>query len=167
MTEPDGMNQPLGAALRRAWVGYQRRMDHEMAAAGFGDRRFPDGRVLRICARSDDVTISKIGRELGITRQGASKVVAGLRLRKYVTVNPSATSGREKFVQLTPLAVEYLGALRTAARTIERDLRLELGDERVDSLRLLLDALGGEDQPLLRDYLRRASHLRRFDGTED
>lgn len=166
MTEPDETQKTLGANLRRAWVGYQRRMDHEMAAVGFGDRRFPDGRVLRICSRSDDVTISKIGRELGITRQGASKVVAGLRDRRYVTVNPSVTSGREKVVQLTPLALEYLGAQRAAARTIERELRLELGDEGVDSLSLLLDALGGEDQPLLRDYLRQASHLGRFDGTE-
>lgn len=167
MTESDERQQTLGAALRRAWVGYQRRMDREMAAAGFGDRGFPDGRVLRSCSRSDDVTISKIGRELGITRQGASKVVAGLRERKYVTVNPSATSGREKVVQLTPLALQYLEAQRTAARTIERELQLELGDGWVDSLRLLLDALGGGDQPSLRDYLRQTSHLGRIDGTED
>jgi len=166
MTAPDETQKSLGANLRRAWVGYQRRMDDEMAAAGFDDRRFPDGRVLRICSRSDEVTISKIGRELGITRQGASKVVAGLRDRKYVTVNPSATSGREKVVQLTPLAFEYLGAQRAAARTIERGLRLELGDELVDSLGRLLDALGGEDQPSLRDYLWQSSRLGRFDGTQ-
>ena len=40
----------LGAALRRAWVGYQRRLDQEIATAGFADRGFPDGRVLRMCS---------------------------------------------------------------------------------------------------------------------
>ena len=37
----------LGAALRQAWVGYHRRLDEAMAAAGFDDHGFPDGRVLR------------------------------------------------------------------------------------------------------------------------
>ena len=86
---------PLGPALRQAWVGYQRRLDEAMAAAGFDDRGFPDRRVLRMCPiRRDDV--SEIGRELGITRQGAAKVVASLRDRRYVTVTASDTSGREK-----------------------------------------------------------------------
>src|SRR5579859_7795430 len=89
----------LAAALRRAWLGYQLRLDEGLAAAGFGDRGFPDGRVLRICAANPDgTTISQIGRELGITRQGASKTVASLRERRYVIVTPSATSGREKIV---------------------------------------------------------------------
>jgi hypothetical protein len=50
-------------------VGYRRQLDQELAAAGFGDRGFPDGRVLRLCGGAADVTISHIGRELGITRQ--------------------------------------------------------------------------------------------------
>jgi hypothetical protein len=70
--------EPLASvpALRQAWVGYQRRLDEQMATAGFEDRGFPDGLVLRICSRTPGVTISQIGRELGITRQGAAKVVA-------------------------------------------------------------------------------------------
>ena len=47
-----------------------------MAEAGFGERKFPDGRVLRVCSGRAGSTISAIGRELGITRQGASKVVS-------------------------------------------------------------------------------------------
>jgi DNA-binding MarR family transcriptional regulator len=38
------------------------------------------------------------------TRQGASKIVASLRDRRYVTISDSATSGREKVVKLTPRA---------------------------------------------------------------
>ena len=71
----------LGPALRRAWVGYQRRLDRAMADAGFDERRFPDGRVLRLCSRPAGSTISSIGRELGITRQGAGKVVSHLHDR--------------------------------------------------------------------------------------
>jgi DNA-binding MarR family transcriptional regulator len=147
----------LGRALRQAWVGYQRRLDEEIAAGGFGDRRFPDRRVLRICARAGETTIAQIGRELEITRQGAAKLVASLRDRAYLTVEPSATSGREKTVRLTPRATEYLEAHRTAARRIERQVLAEVGPEAFESLARLLQALGGEEQPRMFDYLRRSA----------
>jgi DNA-binding MarR family transcriptional regulator len=143
----------LGPALRRAWIGYQRRLDDEMAAAGFGERGFPDGRVLRMC-RAAPTTTAQIGRELGITRQGASKVVARLQERGYVQLQPSPTSAREKTVSITPRAIAYLDTQRNAARRIERRLRRELGDAAFDALASLLDALGGADQPPMRDDLR-------------
>lgn len=145
----------LGRALARAWVGYQRRLDEQMTAAGFA-RALPDGRVLRICASSSEPTISKIGRELGITRQGASKLIAGLRDRGYVTLAPSPADGREKLVELTPRAIEYLGAQRRAARNVERRLRAEIGQDAFERLFALLEAVGGHEQPRIGDYLRKA-----------
>jgi DNA-binding MarR family transcriptional regulator len=158
-TEPPAGQVGLGGALRRAWVGYQRRLDEQLAAAGFDDRRFPDGRVLRICSNSKEATISQIGRQLGITRQGASKIVASLRDRRYVTVSASTTSGREKLVRLTPRAIEYLATQRKAARGIERELQAELGTEVFDGLHRLLETLGGDEQPRMSDYLRTRSNL--------
>jgi DNA-binding MarR family transcriptional regulator len=130
-------------------------LDEQMTAAGYA-RTLPDGRVLRICARSTEPTISYIGRELGITRQGASKLVAGLRDRGYVTLRRSRTDGREKLVELTPLADDYLAARRRAARNIERRLRAELGADGFESLFQLLEAIGGDEQPRMSDYLRDA-----------
>ena len=153
-----GRRRPaLGPALRRAWVGYQQRLDQEMAAAGFPDRGFPDGRVLRLCARSDDVTAAQIGRELGITRQGAGKIVADLRDRGYVVLGSSPGDARQKVLALTPHARDYLAAQRAAARRIEQELAERVGSEAVESLFALLEALGGEEDRLrMRDYLRRA-----------
>ena len=145
----------LGPGLRQAWIGYQRRLDDAMAAAGFDDRGFPDTRVLRMCADPAEMTVSEIGRQLGMTRQGAAKVVASLRDRKYVTVTASKTSGREKVVKLTPRAVEYLETFRKVTRRIERQLRNEIGADAFDALARLLDALGGASQPRMRDYLQR------------
>ena len=144
----------LGVALRQAWVGYRRQLDHELAGAGFGDRGFPDGRVLRLCSDASDVTISQIGRELGITRQGASKIVASLSDRGYVILSPSPTDGREKIVKPTRRAIEFLAAQREAARRIEARIHSELGADALDGLYRLLDALGEEDPPRLADYLR-------------
>ena len=152
----------LGTALRRAWIGYQQRLDRAMADAGFDERRFPDGRVLRLCSEPAGSTISNIGRELGMTRQGASKLVSHLQDRGYVSVADSATSRREKAVTLSELGSQYLGAQRSAVRSIERDLRAELGEtglgeEGLDVLYQLLDVLdGGDDQVRMRTYLSNA-----------
>jgi DNA-binding MarR family transcriptional regulator len=146
----------LGAALRQAWVGYQRQLDEEMAVAGFSDRRFPDGRVLHLCAQREIVTASDIGRELGMTRQGAGKIVAALQDRGYITLRSSSGDRREKVLRLTPRARAYLDAQRAATRKIERDLRKQMGVMGFESLITLLDALSGEDPPRMREYLRRA-----------
>ncbi len=143
----------LGPLLRRAWVGYQRRLDREMAAAGFDDRTFPDMRVLRMC-RASPMTIAGIGRELGITRQGAAKVVTALQERGYVRVEPSATSGREKIVILTPRADKLLDAQRDAVRRIDRELRRRLGPDATGALRVLCDELAPDDGAGMRDYFR-------------
>jgi DNA-binding MarR family transcriptional regulator len=156
----------LGSALRRAWVGYQRRLDEEMEAAGFPDRGFPDGRVLRLCARSDQVTASSIGRELGISRQGAAKIVGSLRDAGFVTLTASSRDEREKVVTLSPRARDYLAAQRTAARRIERDLREHVRPQAFEGLWTLLDALGGaEEQPRMRDYLRHAVRFADVEGS--
>jgi DNA-binding MarR family transcriptional regulator len=149
----------LGPALRRAWIGYQLRLDTAMADAGFGERRFPDGRVLRLCSGQSGSTISAIGRELGITRQGASKIVGHLRDRGYVEVADSATSRREKSVTLTSRGNEYLQAQRVAARRIEEELAATLGEQGVSSLFALLDALGDGESVRMRTYLRRSSRF--------
>ena len=131
----------LGSALRRALAGYRRCLDQELAAAGFADRRFPEGRVLRMCAGPGEITISDIGRGLGISRQGASKIIAGLRDRGYVVVTPSTADGREKILTLTPRAAEYLMALHAAAGLIEARLRDEIGADGVEYLFRFLDVI--------------------------
>jgi DNA-binding MarR family transcriptional regulator len=102
-------------------------------------------------------TISAIGRELGITRQGASKVVGHLSDRGYVSVADSPTSKREKSVILTSRGSDYLKAQRTAARRIEDELRAEFGDAALSGLFALLDALDHGEQTRLRTYLQRSA----------
>ena len=156
----DGPQQPaLGTALRRAWVGYRMRLDREMAAAGFADRSLPDGRILHLCAAPDGVSVSEVGRQLGITRQGASKAVARLHERGYVELRPSPEDRREKVARLTERAEGYLAAQRRANAALARRLRNEVGDEAIDALYRLLSALGPEDVPRMRDYLRSAGAL--------
>jgi DNA-binding MarR family transcriptional regulator len=147
----------IGAALRRAWLGYQLRLDTAMADAGFGERKFPDGRVFRLCSNQGGSTISAIGRELGITRQGAGKVVDHLRDRGYVTVGDSAVSRREKSVVLTARGIDYVRAQRTAVNVIEDELRRELGEAGFTALFALVNALDPGEQTRMSTYLQRST----------
>jgi DNA-binding MarR family transcriptional regulator len=130
-----------------------------MVEAGFGEREFPDSRVLRLCSGQAGSTISAIGRELGVTRQGASKVVAHLRDRGYVVVADSTTSKREKSVVLTARGIDYLAHQHAAARSIEDELRVELGKEVFSAVGALLDALAVGEEVRMRAYLRRSSSI--------
>ena len=147
-------SRPLGASLRRAWVGYQMALDAEMTDAGFADRRLPDRRVLRLCAGADDVTISDIGRSMGISRQAASKIVAALGERGYVTVSVSVSDGREKIVTLTPRANEYLAAQRADARRVKRRVRAELGTDAFEAVQQLVAVLSPDEDVRMRVYIR-------------
>lgn len=147
----------LGPALRHAWLGYQLLLDAAMADGGFGERKFPDGRVLRLCSEPTGSTISGIGRELGITRQGAGKVVGNLRDLGYVQVADSKTSAREKSVTITSRGAEYLAAQGRSARAIESQLHAELGDAGFSALKKLLAALSQGEQVRMRTYLSRST----------
>lgn len=149
--------QSVAPLLRRAWVGYQLRLDEKMARAGFDDRVVPDGRVLRMCT-GDGASISQIGRALAITRQGAGKMVASLVERGYVSSRASATSGREKVVTLTERGRAYLVALRRSRQSIDRELRRALGPAPLAALERLTAHLAPGDTPPLSVYLRPFGH---------
>ena len=78
---------------------------------------------------------------LGITRQGASKIVAALRERGYVVVTPSAGDGREKILTLTSRAAEFLLTIHRASGDIEARLREKIGAEGVEQFFRVLDML--------------------------
>src|SRR5579859_2359945 len=116
----------LGPSLARAWLGYHRRVQARLAAAGFAEQSFPDGPVLRLC-KDPEMTVTELGRELGITRQGASKLAAGLRERGYVTLEPSPADRREKIVRPTQHARDRVAAAARARREVDREIRDQLG----------------------------------------
>jgi DNA-binding MarR family transcriptional regulator len=148
VSNPGPGQNALGVALRRAHAGYRRQVNEELAAAGFDRRRYPDGRVLVMCAAPGETTISDVGRGLGITRQGASKIVASLRERGYLEVTPSPADGREKILTVTPRAAEFLLAIRAAAGVIEARLLREVGAEDLETFFRVLDAVA-DGEPAL------------------
>lgn len=156
----------LGPALARAWIGYHRRVQTKLAEAGFADQNFPDGPILRLC-RDPDVTVTQLGRDLGITRQGASKLVTSLRERGYVTLEPSPADGREKFVQPTAQARARVAAAVRARREVDEEIRDQLGDDAFEAIRALAELLTDPTALPLREMWRERNYGGRRAGLSD
>jgi DNA-binding MarR family transcriptional regulator len=135
---PRNPQTALGQALRGAWWSYVRRIDAEMRAAGFGERRFPMIYLFALYTESRALTISEIGRRFAISRQAASKIVRQLGERGYLSATQSKTDRREKVVELTPRAIEYIAARRRAASALDTEIQARIGDAGLDQLHRLL-----------------------------
>lgn len=117
----------LGSALRIAWWSYVRRVDIEMEAAGFSERGNSMNYVFALYAQPAPITISQMGRLFDISRQAASKVVTELCRRGYVQTTPSAIDQREKVVELTEEAIEFVTARLRTASELDASIRAHLG----------------------------------------
>ncbi|GAA3546226.1 MarR family winged helix-turn-helix transcriptional regulator [Kribbella ginsengisoli] len=116
-------------------------LQRRLAVDGFEDSRFADGVVFQHLVTAP-VTISTLADLLGVTQQAASKSVADLQARGYLSRAADPTDARAKLVTLTPRGQAIIAAARKHRAAIDRELQKALGPDRVESARqLLIDAL--------------------------
>ncbi|WP_310772933.1 MarR family winged helix-turn-helix transcriptional regulator [Mycobacterium sp. Z3061] len=139
---PRSPQTELGQNMRMAWWSYVTRLDTDMEAAGFPERRFAMNYVFALYAQPGPMTISEIGRQFDVSRQAASKLVGELRRDGYVETEVSATDQREKVVVLTPKAIEYVTARRRAAAELDHAIAGRVGESGLAELQRLLHAVG-------------------------
>lgn len=125
-----------------AWWSYVTRLDQDVEAAGFPERRFAMNYVFALYAQPGPVTISEMGQQFDVSRQAASKIVGELRRDGYVETEVSATDQREKVVVLTPKAIDYVAARRRAAARLEQAIAERIGADGLTELQRLLHAVG-------------------------
>lgn len=132
----------LGQAIRMAWWSYVHRLDTEMEAAGYPERRFAMNYVFALYAQPGPMTISEMGRQFDVSRQAASKLVGELCREGYLQTTASATDQREKVVVLTPKAMDYVTARRRAAAELDRAIAERIGEAGLAELQRMLHAVG-------------------------
>jgi DNA-binding MarR family transcriptional regulator len=127
-----------------------------LATAGFGDLRPTHGYVFQHLipgpARIGDLAI-----KLGMTQQGASKLVVELEDLGYVLRRVDPEDHRNRFVELTARGWAGIEAGREARAAVTTELRAVLGDQAaadlIASLQKLAEYTGGL-QTLLARRLR-------------
>src|SRR5215211_2408659 len=119
----------LTAAGSAANEGVLRRLE----ADGFGDLRPAHGYVFQHLVPGP-VTISELARKLGMTAQGASKLVIELEGLGYVARQTDPADRRNHAVSLTERGWAAIEAGRAARAAVTAQLREALGDDAADAL---------------------------------
>lgn len=122
------------------------------AAAGYPDLRPTHGYVFQHLIPGPS-RITELAGRLGMTIQGASKVVVELERLGYVSRHPDPADGRNRIVALTPRGWAGIEAGRAARAAVTADLRAALGDDAaalVAALKRLSDHTGALDNLLAR-----------------
>jgi DNA-binding MarR family transcriptional regulator len=102
-----------------------------------GDSRFADGVVFQHLI-AGPLTITTLAERLKVSQQAASKSVADLQKRGYLSREPDPADARARLVVLTERGEAVIASARKHRAAVDADLRTALGAERIESARLLL-----------------------------
>ncbi|CAN5570674.1 hypothetical protein BH10ACT3_BH10ACT3_11730 [soil metagenome] len=118
----------------------------DLAAEGFDDTRESDGYVFQRL-QSGPVSVSELAGHLGITQQGASKSIADLVRRGYVSRRASPDDARIRKVELTDRGWAVIDAARRARADVGAEIDERVGPRNAAGFRRTLvglaEALGG------------------------
>jgi DNA-binding MarR family transcriptional regulator len=128
----------------------------ELAERGHAQARPIHGFALQAIG-PDGVTVSELGRRLGVTKQAAAKTAAGLEQIGYITRRPSADA-RASVLTRTPRGEEMLDLSAAIFEQLRRDWVRRLGARQVqaieDGLAAIVTSSGGTKIGDLPGWLR-------------
>lgn len=141
----------LGILLGLAYQAFTDELRADLYARGFTDLGSAYGYVFRALA-DDTLRLSDLAKRLGMSNQGAAKIIDEMHARGYVTRGPDPDDGRAKALLLAPRGRAALAAARRFHAKYERRLREMSGESDVDVLREQLERIitnaGMEGAPL-------------------
>jgi len=120
------IDQDVQLLLTAAAAGASDAVLRLLVGAGFGDVRPSHGYLFQHLVLQP-MSISELAARLGMTAQGASKLVIELEGLGYVQRHPSAEDRRTHLVELTPRGRAVIDAGRTARATITAEVEQILG----------------------------------------
>ena len=141
----------LGILLGLAYQAFTDELRADLHGRGFTDLGSAYGYVFRALA-DDGLHLSDVAKRLGMTNQGASKIIDEMQARGYVERQPDPADARAKTLVLAARGRAALAAARRFHAKYERQLRASSNDRDVDALRRSLDLMiinaGMEGAPL-------------------
>lgn len=112
----------FGDLLALARLDWVRAMAAGLDLNGYPGYRPTDAVILRLLRRRGSTTISRIGRQLGISRQAARKLVDGLERRGYASEERDPADSRNVNVRLTSDGETYAEAVVGVLERLNREL---------------------------------------------
>ena len=129
---------PLARLLSAATRVVIERMHAELAEAGHPGLRPAYGYAVHAISRGG-VTTSQLGTELGMSKQGAAKLVATLSELGYAERHAHERDGRAQVLALTSRGRDLVDAAARAQEKIEREWVEAFGAKETGALRAVLE----------------------------
>jgi DNA-binding MarR family transcriptional regulator len=122
----------------------------QLADAGHPGARPIHGFALQALGR-DGVTVSELGRRLGVTKQAAAKTVASLEALGYVHRVAHPQDQRAALVKRAALGDEMLALSAQIFGRIHAEIAERLGKAQLEALEAALNRIASERSPKLGD----------------
>jgi DNA-binding MarR family transcriptional regulator len=133
----------IGVLMGLAYGNFVAEMRAALAAEGFGDLHRSFGYVARYLSERE-ASISELADLLGLTNQGAVKVVDEIQAGGYVRRVSDPADGRVRRVQLTDRGREAIARSRAFHARFEAELAERLGARRAATFRAVLGEIADE-----------------------
>jgi DNA-binding MarR family transcriptional regulator len=144
---------PLARLLAMAFRQIIDRLHATLAERGWTDVRPSCGFVL-LAARDAPLTPRAITELLGVTKQAASQLIAGMEHDGYLERTGDPDDARAKLVSITPKGAALLAEVEEIYARIESDWAVQIGARRVAAMRAALvdgvTAFSSDDLPPVR-----------------
>jgi DNA-binding MarR family transcriptional regulator len=140
--------RPIARLLAVAFREAVDEMHVELRKRGHPDLRPAHGFLLNLIG--DGATAGELASGLGITKQGAAKLVEALTSTGYLERQPHPADRRATLICLTPRGREALAAAVAAQRKVEARWTRLLGRTEMQALRAALETLADEHPSALR-----------------
>ena len=137
------MSRDFGILLHLAYERFKHGLHAHLAGRGYDDLGPSFGVVFRLLG-SREMTLREVASHLGITPQGALKVVNDMVAKQYVQRLEHEGDARTKPLGLTPRGRAALAEARRYHARFERELGKQIGVQRTAALRDALEAQLGE-----------------------
>jgi DNA-binding MarR family transcriptional regulator len=136
------MEQQLdfGILLGQAYIAFVDELRAHLASSGFEELNRSFGYVARALA-TESLSLRELAEHLGITSQGALKIVDDMEENQYLERLPDRDDGRAKRLRLTKRGRAALAAARTFHARFEADLTKRVGAQQARALRAALTEL--------------------------
>ncbi len=127
----------IGALLRVPAQAIQRRIIHELNAAGFEELRVPHMAVLQFPG-PDGVRPGTLAERAGMSKQAINQLLRSLEGFGYIVRSDAADEGRARIIRLTRRGRAAYSKIHAILREIEREWSCELGQKSFAQLKELL-----------------------------
>jgi DNA-binding MarR family transcriptional regulator len=130
----------IGVLLNVAFGVFKRELHHHLSDRGFDDLGPSHGYVFRLLERKPH-NLQAVAAALGMTAQGALKIVGDMVAKGYVERQDDPLDGRVKWLVLTPRARQAMDQARRFHAEFENRLEARFGREQIASLRAVLEEI--------------------------